>query len=165
MEKTQWSPKCRIMSQGQERSGQTFSRAWSSTLRPWTLSLTLACLATLAQVSASFSKSRLCRVRRPLPRVGSCEMQGKRDQCPLRPIVFAIPERSSIRAGHRIHVVGMWGDKARLLEDRGPSLGGTLSCYLVGALQSWLNLANSLMTKERPYVVRSSFGAIWTGMR
>ena len=29
-------------------------------------------------------------------------------------------------------------------------------------LQSWLNLANSLITKERPYVCRSSLGAIWT---
>ena len=29
-------------------------------------------------------------------------------------------------------------------------------------LQSWLNLANSLITKERPYVSRSSLGAIWT---
>ena len=52
----------------------------------------------------------------PLPRVGSFEMQGKRDLCQLRPIVFGL---SSIRAGHRIYVVGMWGDKARLLENRG----------------------------------------------
>ena len=29
-------------------------------------------------------------------------------------------------------------------------------------LQSWLNLANSLITKERPYMSRSSLGAIWT---
>ena len=29
-------------------------------------------------------------------------------------------------------------------------------------LQSWLNLATSLITKERPYVFRSSLGAIWT---
>ena len=36
-----------------------------------------------------------------------------------------------------------------------------LSCGK-SALQSWLNLANSLMTKERPYVFRSSLGAIWT---
>ena len=39
---------------------------------------------------------------------------------------------------------------------------GTLPSCGKSALQSWLNLANSLMTKERPYVVRSSFGAIWT---
>ena len=44
-----------------------------------------------------------------LPRVGSFEMRGKRDQCQLRPIVFAIPGLSSIRAGHRIYVVGYVG--------------------------------------------------------
>ena len=45
----------------------------------------------------------------PLPKVGSFEMQGKRDLCQLRPIVFAIPGLSSIRAGHRIYVVGYVG--------------------------------------------------------
>ena len=42
-------------------------RSRSSTLRLWVLFLTLTCLATLAQASASFSKSRLCRVRRRFP--------------------------------------------------------------------------------------------------
>ena len=45
----------------------------------------------------------------PLPRVGSFEMQGKRDLCQLRPIVLAIPGLSSIHAGHRIYVVGYVG--------------------------------------------------------
>ena len=43
----------------------------------------------------------------PLP--GSFEMQGKRDLCQLRPLVFAIPGLSNIRAGHRIYVVGYVG--------------------------------------------------------
>ena len=65
IEKTHWSPNCRIKTQGQGRSVQSFAGTRSSTLRPWVLSLTLTCLAT--QASASFSKGRLCRVRRRFP--------------------------------------------------------------------------------------------------
>ena len=45
----------------------TFAGTRSSTLRPWVLSLSLTCLATLAQASASFSKGRLCWVWRSFP--------------------------------------------------------------------------------------------------
>ena len=45
----------------------------------------------------------------PLPRVGSFEMQGKRDLCQLQSIVFAIPGLGGTRAGHRIYVAGHQG--------------------------------------------------------
>ena len=66
-----------------------------------------------------------------LPRVGSFEMQGKRDLCQLRPIVFAIPGLGSIRAGHRIYVAGSLGWQSQALRRSKPSLGGEQSCCLV----------------------------------
>ena len=121
MEKTQWSPKCRIMSQGQGRSGQTFSRARSSTLRPWVLSLTLTCLATLAQASASFSKSRLCRVRRRFPGSEALRCKGSGINANCGQLCLPFPGRAVFALGTEFMLWGMWGDKARLLEDRGHS--------------------------------------------
>ena len=165
IEKTQWSPNCRIKSQGQGRSGQTFSGARSSTLRPGVLSLTLTCLATLAQASASFSKSRLCRVRRRFPGSEALRCKGSG--------IYSMPIAANCVCHSRAEQYSRWApnlccgvcgvtkpgsSKIKAIRGRHTIL---LSCGK-SALQSWLNLANSLMTKERPYVFRSSLGAIWT---
>ena len=161
IEKTQWSPNCRIKSQGQGPSGQTFSGARSSTL--WVLSLTLTCPCHPCPSLCFVLEEPTVSGAAPPPRVGSFEMQGKRHLCQLRPIVFAIPAEQYSRWAPNL-CCGVCGvtkpgsSKIEAILGRHTML---LSCGK-SALHSWLNLANSLMTKERPYVVRSSFGAIWT---
>ena len=71
-------------------------------LRPWVLSLLLPSLCFVLEGQTVSGVARLSRV-------GSFEMQGKRDLCQLRPIVFAIPGLGGIRAGHRIYVAGSLG--------------------------------------------------------
>ena len=63
IEKTQWSPNCRIKAQGQGRSVQTFSGSPVQYLEAvGTFPHALPALPPLPKPSASFSKSILCRV-------------------------------------------------------------------------------------------------------
>ena len=119
IEKTQWSPNCRIKTQGQGRSGQTFAGTRSSTLRPWVLSLTLTCLATLAQASASFSKGRLCRVRRRFPGSEALRCKGSGIYANCGQLCLPFPGWAVFALGTEFMLRGIWGDKARLFEDRG----------------------------------------------
>ena len=56
---------------------------------------------------------------------------------------------SSIRAGHRIYVWGMWGDKARLLEDRGHVFRSSLGA--IWTPQDWHEMVSWIKLHDIPW--------------